>query len=296
MDLRQLEFVVNTLETGSFSKTAQSCFTTQQTVSSSIRALEFELGIQLFTRTHAGVELRGDCEPFYKKAEEALDCIRSLKETAEGLRVGQGKLIDIAIPYCLLSPTSGVINYADIDYLQAFVGNRAIHIHETSSINCIDEVRKGISDICLVIGNPQSKELECLLVSSFRCQVMISVQNPLSQKETISFADLRNELIAAPPDRGYSLELISDQCRKNGFEPHIESTSEQLSSIFENVYSDRNIAFIVNEHWNLVDTNRAKLIPLCKHDDFNLPIYLAWRSDSDTEAIARTLHQRITAL
>ena len=57
MDLRRLEIFVKVAELGSFSRAAEALFLTQPTVSEHVRALEDELGVQLFERTPRGVRL-----------------------------------------------------------------------------------------------------------------------------------------------------------------------------------------------------------------------------------------------
>ena len=50
MDLKQLQYFVVSVESGSFKKAAEMLYTTQPHISKSIKALELELDVQLLER------------------------------------------------------------------------------------------------------------------------------------------------------------------------------------------------------------------------------------------------------
>ena len=56
MDLKQLQYFVVSVESGSFKKAAEMLYTTQPHISKSIKALEMELDVQLLERKSRGVE------------------------------------------------------------------------------------------------------------------------------------------------------------------------------------------------------------------------------------------------
>ena len=55
MDLRQLEYVVAVAEHGNFTRAAESVQVSQPSLSQAVRALEAELGVELFYRTTRSV-------------------------------------------------------------------------------------------------------------------------------------------------------------------------------------------------------------------------------------------------
>jgi len=82
---------------GSLTKASEELFISQPAVSQAIKQLEGQLGITLFTRTHKGMELTGQCgRVIYKQVEEALKLLEDaqnklaeLQSTATGtLRIG----------------------------------------------------------------------------------------------------------------------------------------------------------------------------------------------------------------
>ena len=63
MDLKQLQYLVTCAQAGSFSDAAKTLYSTQSSVSKVIKALEDNLGMQLFERLPRGIRLTGPCAP-----------------------------------------------------------------------------------------------------------------------------------------------------------------------------------------------------------------------------------------
>ena len=57
MDLKQLQYLVTCAQAGSFSDAAKTLYSTQSSVSKVIKALEDNLGMQLFERLPRGIRL-----------------------------------------------------------------------------------------------------------------------------------------------------------------------------------------------------------------------------------------------
>lgn len=72
VELQQMRYTVAVAEERSFTKAAERCFVVQSALSHQIKALERELGVQLFARTSRRVELTAAGEAFVAGAREAL--------------------------------------------------------------------------------------------------------------------------------------------------------------------------------------------------------------------------------
>ena len=103
MDLVGLATFVAVAEHGSFSRAAESLFTTQPAVSKRIRALEGDLGADLFDRLGGGIRLTEAGETFLSSARRILadvatsrEEVRTLGETVGGkLRLGTSHHVGI---------------------------------------------------------------------------------------------------------------------------------------------------------------------------------------------------------
>ncbi len=89
MDFKQIEAFVNVVRFKSFSKAADATFFTQPTISTHIRNLEKELGVQLLDRRSRVAEMTPHGAKFYKYAVEMIN-VRAL--ATETLRAGADKV------------------------------------------------------------------------------------------------------------------------------------------------------------------------------------------------------------
>lgn len=79
IDLKQIQYFAACAQTGSFSKAAESLYTTQPSVSKIIKAMEEELGVRLFERYAKGISLTPEGERVYRYARPILENIRKLQ-------------------------------------------------------------------------------------------------------------------------------------------------------------------------------------------------------------------------
>lgn len=73
MELQQLRYVLAVAETRNFTRAAERCHIVQSAMSHQIKALEHELGVQLFARTSRRVDLTDAGAAFLPSAQASLD-------------------------------------------------------------------------------------------------------------------------------------------------------------------------------------------------------------------------------
>ncbi|NRB72019.1 MAG: LysR family transcriptional regulator [Xanthomonadales bacterium] len=82
MNLRALHYFVKLAELRHFSRAAEACFVSQPTLSTQVRKLEEELGVQLVERTPRKVQLTPVGEDIANRARHVLRDIEQIKATA----------------------------------------------------------------------------------------------------------------------------------------------------------------------------------------------------------------------
>ncbi len=80
MTVRQCKYVLEIAKTGSFNEAAKQLFIAQSSLSSSIKQLESELGIQIFDRSNKGVFLTADGAEFIRYAGQTVQQIEFIAE------------------------------------------------------------------------------------------------------------------------------------------------------------------------------------------------------------------------
>lgn len=73
MTLLQLKYIVKIVECGSMNEASHALYVSQPALSSSVKELENELGIEIFTRSSQGIALTVDGAEFLTYARQVLD-------------------------------------------------------------------------------------------------------------------------------------------------------------------------------------------------------------------------------
>lgn len=149
MDIRQLRQFLAVVDTGSFTKAAESLLVAQPSLSQTIKGLERELGITLFHRvgrrvalSEAGKELEGPARLVIRDLETAEAHVRGLR----GLRSGRIQIA--AMPTPSIEPLTSLLSAFAREHPQiTFDLNGTFTVEET-----IEAVRYGRSEIGLLGG------------------------------------------------------------------------------------------------------------------------------------------------
>lgn len=79
LDIREIKYFVACVQAGSFSKAAESLFTTQSSVSKIVKAMEEKTGVLLFERLPKGIRLTPEAEYMYPFALSILENLKKLE-------------------------------------------------------------------------------------------------------------------------------------------------------------------------------------------------------------------------
>lgn len=196
MTLLQLKYIVKIVECGSMNEASHALFMSQPALSSSVKELERELGIEIFTRSTQGISLTVEGAEFLTYARQVLDQADLLEERYHKGGKPRRQLCSVATQHYMFA-------------VEAFVEMiRSLHsdeyefsIRETRTKNIINQVTDMRADIGIlylsdfnkdVIGKMlREKHLEFHPLFRAKLHVFISRNNPLAVKDSISLDDLR---------------------------------------------------------------------------------------------------------
>jgi DNA-binding transcriptional LysR family regulator len=200
MDLRQLEYFVAVAEEANFTRAAERVRISQSGVSAQIRALERELGADLFDRTGRAARLTTAGRAAIGPAREALAAagsVRSAVDEVSGLV--RGGLTMGMIIGCEVTPL--------FDALAAF--HRAypgieIALQEDNSDKLLEAVRSGRTDIALVgVAGAPPDGLDRLVIVSEGLVALVPDTHPLAGRPRLDLAELITyDLICLPVGTG----------------------------------------------------------------------------------------------
>ncbi len=194
MTLQQLKYADRVAETGSISEAARQVFVTQPTLTESIRALEEELRVAIFTRSSRGVTVTREGEEFLASARQILDDAARIQEKYTGKAVRRPQFAVSCQHYAFAVE-------AFMDVVKAVVADRYdFTLRETVTSEIIDDVARHRSEIGILylsrrhervimkILRREELSFEELFVA--KPHVFLSKKHPLAARKSIRPGDL----------------------------------------------------------------------------------------------------------
>ena len=150
MDLKQLQYLVTCAQAGSFSDAAKTLYSTQSSVSKVIKALEDNLGMQLFERLPRGIRLTGQGQKVYHYACRITNEVEVLENMSAN---GMTKWIRIS-----MNPSSWFADLFVDFYNETYEKNYHFQLTTAGVRSVMERVRDYMDDIGFVYILSQQKE------------------------------------------------------------------------------------------------------------------------------------------
>ena len=150
MDLKQLQYLVTCAQAGSFSDAAKILYSTQSSVSKVIKALEDNLGMQLFERLPRGIRLTVQGQKVYHYACRITNEVEVLENMSAN---GMTKWIRIS-----MNPSSWFANQFVDFYNETYEKNYHFQLTTAGVRSVMERVRDYMDDIGFVYILSQQKE------------------------------------------------------------------------------------------------------------------------------------------
>ena len=150
MDLKQLQYLVTCAQAGSFSDAAKTLYSTQSSVSKVIKALEDNLGMQLFERLPRGIRLTVQGQKVYHYACRITNEVEVLENMSAN---GMTKWIRIS-----MNPSSWFADLFVDFYNETYEKNYHFQLTTAGVRSVMERVRDYMDDIGFVYILSQQKE------------------------------------------------------------------------------------------------------------------------------------------
>ncbi|WP_040405541.1 LysR family transcriptional regulator [Amycolatopsis nigrescens] len=220
VDLRKLEHFVAVVEELGFTRAAARLHLSQQALSTSIRALERDVGTPLLDRTGqqtvvlpAGRALYEDARALLAAAEAATSRARRIGQGERGpLRIGHTPAVTAQEITGLLGALRAADPEIPVTVRQLFPGSLA------------ERLLAGEIDLALgrVLSPPRG--LAAATIGEHRLRVAVRAGHRLAGRDWLEGADLAGErlMLWAPPGHSGYTDLLLGELRRAGAEPEFE--------------------------------------------------------------------------
>ncbi len=204
MNIQHVKYAVEVAKEGSLNKAAEKLFVAAPNLSRSLKELENDIGIDIFERSAKGVTLTPEGEEFIGYAKTLLMQITEIENMykADGMKKQK---FSISVPRaCYISHAFAQFSKslskdpAEIFYKetnsQRTISNILNHDYKLGIIRYAENYDKFFKTML------EEKGLSYEMVTEFSYKLIMSRDNPLSQKEEITFDDLRDYIEIAHAD------------------------------------------------------------------------------------------------
>ncbi|MBB4909788.1 LysR family transcriptional regulator [Actinophytocola algeriensis] len=248
MDVRQLQYFLAIVDHGSVHRAAQELFVAQPSVSQALRALERDLGTDLFHRTGRRLVLTPAGERLIDPAREVLrgvELARATVEAVHGLR--SGRLVIASMPSQAVSPLAPMISRFRAEYPLVEVSVRAA----ATPPEVIAAVRAGSAELG-VLGAPSlGPELAGLTVHQLETQAFVLVAAteadlPAAGAPVSSDALAGQRLIVGQPGTG--MRRVADEILRRSRGSRIAVEIEHREAVLPLVLARVGVA-VLSESW-----------------------------------------------
>ena len=290
--LNHIRIFLTAVERGSFSKAAAVLNVTQPMVTKTIQTLENELELILFLREKGRIHLTPAGRELYVQWSNLIRYFENSIEEASALQEGVLSRIVIGVGYH--TPDELMEQLSLINTM--LPENVRVNILSLSMAQEWEQLRNGSLDIILVSGHTMPEALPADLRSRVlvrtKLAVFIPKKNPLSQRETISFSDLRNErfiAFSADSDTRY-LSLLDRLATGAGFTPRIACYVPDEASFRINLRMNNGIV-LADDHMGLEDKSIKKFV---LEEENNL--VMVWRPQHEKKELSQVTESLAKAL
>lgn len=193
MNIQQLRYVVAIANSGTFREAAEKMYVSQPSLSISVRDLEKELGFKIFRRTSSGTFLTRRGMEFYEKAQELVKGFDVFQNQYANPEEEKKEFSISSQHYDFLPP---LITQFSVLYPE----NKDFRIFESTTVQILDEVAQGHSELGIIYLNKQNTKgimqrvdklgLEVVNLIPFQTHIYLRKGHPLAKKESLVMEDL----------------------------------------------------------------------------------------------------------
>ena len=240
MDLRQMEYVLALADEQNFTRAASLCGVSQSGLSASIRALEDELGSELFARTtrkveptDAGLALLPHARELLSQARAGRDAVVRVTRTLSGqLRVGAEQ--------CL-----GVVDVPEL--LERF-HNRyphvSLHFTQAGSYELLDLLRASSLDAAFVATSTRLGTMNRTEIARKPIVLLCPPGHPLAGRARVQWSDLDGADFVDFYD-SWAVRVINDDvARSRGVRRVVRCTVNDIHTLLDLVHRGLGIAMV----------------------------------------------------
>lgn len=281
MELRHLRYFVMVAQELNFSRAAERLHMAQPPLSQQIRALEIELGVQLFERDKRPLQLTHAGQAFLKQAQLVLTQVEQATQIAQ--QANRGEVGHLAIG--VNSTVTQSVLPSILNIFQTRFPQIELILCELDSQTQIQQLRDCMID-CSFLNSPiqNNPDLNSLSILKEPLIVAIHQEHPLLSHQRIPLKALSQEPFILPPShigQGFYHQVLN-LCQENGFMPTVVQQARWLQTVLSLVAGRIGIALVPASMQNL---QRTGVVYKDIQPTLEIETLAVWRSHNPSPAL-----------
>ncbi|MFJ9841532.1 LysR family transcriptional regulator [Kitasatospora sp. NPDC101155] len=227
MQLQQLRYFLAVADTCHFTRAAEAVRVAQPSLSQQIRALERELGAELFHRTRGNIALTD-------AGDALLPLARRIVADAESARLAVQETVQLRRGRVRLGAPPSLCTSLVPDVLRVFRDRYpgvALGVREGGSRDLVRWLAAGELDLALIITPPSGEAVPALAVTELLHEELVLVSATGRARRAVRVAELKGRPLVMFRE-GYDLrEATLAACRAAGFEPEFAVEGGEMDAV-----------------------------------------------------------------
>ncbi|MBA0127145.1 LysR family transcriptional regulator [Haloechinothrix sp. YIM 98757] len=244
LDLDRLEQLIAVAEEGSVTRAAARLHLSQQALSTSLRNLEREVGVELLDRGGTGIRVLPAGEALIADGRVLRGLARSALDRARRIGRGEPDVLRLGHTPAVTGEELGTLLHT----ARTLHPHLRIEPHQEYPGTLLDLLLDGGLDLGLCRAIRPVQGLARTTLAWHRLRIAVSAEHPLATRDSVAFADIAEYTIVVwgrPGTSGYT-DLLVDTCRRAGFEPSVQRTELQGVPPATAVVGTGHIAFVTS--------------------------------------------------
>lgn len=240
MNIRAIQYLVTLAEVRHFSKAAELCFVSQPTLSTQIRKLEEELGVQLVERSPRQVMLTRVGEEIVQRCRSVLSEVESMQTIARRSRDPHSGLLRLGI-FPTLAPY--LLPHVIPEIRRKFP-RLTLRLFEEKTEQILDMLVQGRLDAGVLALPAGGDQIIARILFEEPFVVAMPENHPLSRRQAVSLADLADQELLLLEDGHCLRDQALEVCRLAGAHEQLDFHATSMETLRQMVAANTGITLL----------------------------------------------------
>lgn len=282
MELQQIKYFLVLAEELHFWNSAEKLFITQSALSRQIKALEDELGVQLFERSKRSVKLTKAGAFLQEQWLRMMEEIDRIHRQAKSLHEGTYGRVSIAYP--------GSIAYGFLPALISAIANSLpevkLELVEPTDVSIEQLLLNHQLDLALRRDPAENPSLQSATLYSEHFSLIVPEMHPLNQQNFKSLTDVKDEkfILSGLNHKTYYVASLRQLFRDYNFAPNVHVESDFGAMVLSLVARGLGVSIMPSSYASSAPPG-VRFIHLPQKTN----LYAAWRKDDNNPVLRNVL-------